>query len=692
MHPILPTKLRYTALPDADPEPRPERVGGFLGRVSEQVSWVDEPLLPNHGTFVWRPGFASLPVLQAPTLFGAVFNRPAMPVEPHIGLTLERLLAWENSGPPAEAEERHRAAARIRSVATVGSMGALKIAGFLDLGDFATVTTLPNGLHIGGSLRLAGCTLLRALPNELTVGGDLHLWYCKALAALPEELTVGGSLYMHDTAITRLPARLRVGVDLKIYGSPNPIVFPEAIIVGRDLDLQGCTGRITFAAGFTVGRDANMRGCRGLFELPARFTVRRDLNVRDCRGLSGVPADLSVGRDFDLRGCSGVRALPDEVLAWGPPAGQSWLSRFVCSRPRDIYLEDTGLSLASRSALEDMQPPPRGIHVHGGRAAAAVPPDFASVAEGVEFWWKAAPAWPATMSDLSTWGLSEAEARDLTVYLGRLRESADYRNALIRPVLAARVAPVLAALEADKELRAEALRLVYDEVTRCGDRAVLLLDQIELLILLKGLTHGEQAEEKLLELGLGLLKLEVVQRHAARAALKVDPQNPADAKPETMVESTEVYLAFQTRLRQRLNLPVSTHTMLYERTANVDAALFEAACADAMEVANNPAKVAAFLAAWEPWQVHQRRKTMASTPWASLPQHPLSDTVTHDAVCPISQEPYATLQKPVAVPTENTWLICDYDSFADWWIRHGTHPTLVSQDFALHRLRRPTGI
>lgn len=539
-------------------------------------------------------------------------------------LTREGLAAWETDAhiSDQERQERGLAAKRMRWSWVLGN---------LDLRGFTELTALPAGLAVRGDLDLFGCPGLTALPAGLTVGGYFRLGDCAALTALPAGLAVRGNLCIWDCrALTALPA------------------------------------------GLTVGRDLNIQDCQALATLPENLTVGCNLYLDGCTRLTTLPAGLTVGRNVRVHDCTGLTALPEEILTWGPCRDQGR------RRTRHIYLEGSGLGASIQARVEHMQPAPAGMQFHFSMPQE---PDagFTSLTEGVAFWGALAPALPPTIPDVSAWRLGAIEANDLKTFLGRLRQTADCRNAAVRPTLAARVVAMLVAMQ-DATVRGMALERIGEALVSCGDRVVLMLNQIELATRAHALTGRQASDAALRALGLALLKLEVVHRHAARATAQL-----------VMVDEIEVYLAFETRLRERLGLPVSTQTMLYEPCANVTEAMLDAADTEAMEKAAVPENLAAYLATWEPWQIQARRMAMAHAAWETLPQQHLDAAWLCDAQCCISLAPYASLQAPVALPSGRQWVICEYGAFADWWVRTGLHPTLANQVFALDTLRRPTG-
>lgn len=76
--------------------------------------------------------------------------------------------------------------------------------GDLDLSQSA-ITSLPAGLKVGGNLFLAGSSIT-SLPADLKVGGGLYLTDTP-ITSLPADLKVGGAIF--GSNIKKIPARLR---------------------------------------------------------------------------------------------------------------------------------------------------------------------------------------------------------------------------------------------------------------------------------------------------------------------------------------------------------------------------------------------------------------------------------------------------------------------------------------------------
>ncbi|CEH12291.1 hypothetical protein CBOM_00290 [Ceraceosorus bombacis] len=162
-------------------------------------------------------------------------------------------------------------------------------------------------------------------------------------------------------------------------------------------------------------------------------------------------------------------------------------------------------------------------------------------------------------------------------------------------------------MDRSPELRQKCCELISEALQSCGDRVILVMNQLELAVRVHEAEQGSMGAEALRELGLGMMKLDVVHEHARRTA-----------RTRTCVDEREVFLVYETRLRKSLRLPVSTQGMLYgDEVTEQD---LQRAASEAIAAASDPIRQAAFLASWAPWQAHERRLAVASVSYESLPE------------------------------------------------------------------------
>lgn len=174
-------------------------------------------------------------------------------------------------------------------------------------------------------------------------------------------------------------------------------------------------------------------------------------------------------------------------------------------------------------------------------------------------------AWP----DLA----SEPNSRGFFKIINDLTQSADYRaggSALEQ--LSDRVWRMIHAVDIDKNLRQDLFEMAIAPVN-CRDAGAQVFNQMGIKVLAAEArltsTSSEILEQKLVTLARGSARLEQVD-NIAQADIQSRGGNP---------DVVEVYLAYQTGLAQRLDLPWQSQNMLFRITAGVDEAKIDQAFA-----------------------------------------------------------------------------------------------------------------
>ncbi|WP_166225552.1 NEL-type E3 ubiquitin ligase domain-containing protein [Pseudomonas atagonensis] len=165
-------------------------------------------------------------------------------------------------------------------------------------------------------------------------------------------------------------------------------------------------------------------------------------------------------------------------------------------------------------------------------------------------------AWP----DLG----SEPNSRRFFQIIDGLRGSADYRNGGAgREQLGERVWRMIHAMDIDTGLREELFDMAVSPV-RCEDAGAQVFNQMGIKVLAAearlSSTSAEPLERKLASLAKGAARLDRVNE-IARADVMSRGGNP---------DVVEVYLAYQTGLSERLDLPWQSKNMRYRLTAGVE--------------------------------------------------------------------------------------------------------------------------
>jgi hypothetical protein len=582
----------------------------------------------------------------------------------------------------------------------------LSIPGDLIMRGWPALARLPRGLSIGGSLSLIDCPILTQIPEGISVAGNLNISNCNALAQLPKGLSIKGSLNLRGcTALIRLPDKLSIGDNLYVLGCTALAQLPESLSIKGSLDLWGCNALAQLPAGLSIRRNLNVWGCTALTQLPQDVSIRRNLTLRDCTALAGLPEELSISGQLDLGGCTALTQLPDDLSVAGHlklngctglaalPEGLvvegemnlsgctslSQLPEHVLQWPlqRDghphiIDISGSGIGEASLLGLQNTAG--AGVQLVCGVREVRSPanPQFASLSGAMAFWRPLASSRPQTaIPNGDPTPVLHADPRqlaDFLSFLDRLRGTADYQNGRSRPLLARRIVGLIDELAASESLAALCHERVGQALESCGDRVIWALNQLELTVRVHQAQQGSAPEQELRNLGRSLLRLQVVHQHAAEKVATLRSVDPI-----------EVYLAYETRLAQPLELPLSTREMLYERSSMITAVDLEAASLAAREADADPQQIEAYLATWEPWQALSRRQQAGACTWQGLPELPPGAQIDGDQVCVVTQETLADLQasgNDVAAVRDlsGRWRPYDFVSLLKWWSEQGTHP------------------
>jgi len=414
--------------------------------------------------------------------------------------------------------------------------------------------------------------------------------------------------------------------------------LPDGLRVGEHLFLDGCINLESLPLNINVVGDMKLRGCTGLRSLPDNFHVGEVLDLSDCTELTSLPDGLRIGKHLILAGCISLTSLPNWITTLGPCSNGSI---------REVVLTGTGLSDEIIERL--INTPAPGMQFHFGNIAAPVQRNFDSLNHALAFW-----GGIVQRRDLPELNLQENSLEDMIHFLERLINTAEYQNAQTRNPLAIRVLNMASFLSENEDMKAKALGLIHQGLESCDDRVIATLDDVELL----GKIHeaekespSQEAEEKLRQLGMAIYKLEEVRKYA-----RIHMENLQ------WVDEVEVQLAFQIGLTDPLSLPLSTKNMLFRRCASVSDREIEAV-GQRIEQECTRERVYQFLASWDPWARHNRRKAIPSYEDLLIDPVPLQRPVNCEIL-------YAEAPKPVRY-NQN---IFDYGALCKVYIEKGKNP------------------
>ncbi len=271
---------------------------------------------------------------------------------------------------------------------------------------------------------------------------------------------------------------------------------------------------------------------------------------------------------------------------------------------------------------------------------------------------------------------------DVSNFLVRLRETAEYTNERTRPTLASRVIKVFEVMSVNEEFRNLAWVIIANSLTSCSDNIILGLDNLETSMLVHQAEHSTDPENELRALGKRMLMLEKVEQKITEYLSERSDNH------HVQNEALEIALAFKTRLKERLNLPFSTTTMLFRGCAHVTDAQIDTAGA-LIESQTTDDDVNNYLSEWEPWKKYQRRQESERQNYENLALRE-DITVNDDWVCPLSEtdfRPERAATDAQLQPVIYSNIIYNYDDFRKVYINQGKDP-LTQANIIWSELRR----
>ncbi|WP_085684561.1 MULTISPECIES: NEL-type E3 ubiquitin ligase domain-containing protein [unclassified Pseudomonas] len=218
-----------------------------------------------------------------------------------------------------------------------------------------------------------------------------------------------------------------------------------------------------------------------------------------------------------------------------------------------------------------------------------------------------------------------------------LTRSADYQEGgTSRQILTRRVWDLIDAMDLDTELRKKLFRTA-EEPTTCADASSEVFNIMGVQALVSRAysysTSGSELEGRLVKLARAATRLERVNEIARADAL---------SRP-SREEEVEIYLAYQTRLNARLDLPWQSEQMLYEGVAGVTQASIDNACITILELETGDGLVNGMLE--QPFWEHYLRDTQAAAYKINDESYErqlsrLEQRHSPDAVLPLNDEEY----------------------------------------------------
>ncbi|MFK58262.1 E3 ubiquitin--protein ligase [Salmonella enterica] len=422
--------------------------------------------------------------------------------------------AWQRAAPKGEARGRAAVVQEMRDCLKNGNP-VLNVGG-------AGLTTLPDHLPPHITKLIIPCnnylTRLSRLPpglRELSVDGNL----LASLPALPpglQSLSVPGNQL---PSLPALPSGLR-----KLWASGNRLTSLSALPSGlRELIIS--SNRLT--------------------SLPALPSELRELSVshNQLPSLPELPSglqELSVSHNRLTR-------LPESIIS-------------LPSYAR-VNLDGNPLSERTLRTLRNLTSAPgySGPRIRFDMAGPSVPREARALHLAVADWLM--PAREGEPDPADRWHASgqEDNAAAFSLFLDRLRETENFeKDAGFR----AQISSWLALLAEDDVLRAKTFAMATEATSSCQDRVTLALHQMKNVQLVHNAEKGvyDNNLPGLVSTGREMFRMEMLERIALEKARTL-----------ALVDEIEVYLAYQNKLRESLELTSVTAEMRFFGVSGVTA-------------------------------------------------------------------------------------------------------------------------
>ncbi|WP_456709117.1 NEL-type E3 ubiquitin ligase domain-containing protein [Bradyrhizobium sp. USDA 4452] len=487
------------------------------------------------------------------------------------------LTDWSAEDGQGQHEDRQLAVSRMRAWRDTGDLNEP-----IDLSSLS-LTTLAASIPAGSRRLNVDNNQLHSLPE--TLPASLQRLYANnnRLTGLPELPRGLRRLYAISNGLSSLPEALppglrRLNVDNNRLSS-LPDCLPPTL---QELDVAG--NRLT-----------------RLPELPAGL---ERLNV-DYNQLTDLPEPLPPGLEWLSAGHNRLTSLPETF-----PAGLLWLA---ASNNQLTNVPATVLTQLSWNASVDLENNPLSDAVQAGLATAMHAGDYAgpqvffsntvgavqveprSLQEVVTHWLEGGPAATTAWQAFA----EEPGALDYARFLDRLRGTVNYGSDAFRHA----VAEDLRQAAIRPNLREQYFELASGASASCEDRVTLTWNGMQSARLNADVEDGAYDGRlgELLQHGRVMFRLEALDRIARET---VNSLRRAD--PDADVDEIEVYLAYQTQLRDALELRHIAPDMRFMSVSHVtgdDVARAETAVRN-----EESTEFPQFLATrWQPWESVLRR-------------------------------------------------------------------------------------
>ncbi|MDY7574689.1 NEL-type E3 ubiquitin ligase domain-containing protein [Actimicrobium sp. CCI2.3] len=384
------------------------------------------------------------------------------------------------------------------------------------------------------------------------------------------------------------------------------------------LDLRDCA-RLTVMpdmSGMTALTEVIIFNCANLATAPdfSGCQALSYLDIRDCNSLTSAPqvAGCAALNNLSIRGCYRVTVVPD-VTACNALTRLDLRDCPLTSLPENILTLSQNCHVAlTIDHLSD--------RVRNRLAAFMNSPGYAGPRIGFDMG-RRETTWLRPLSDeITTWmfetrrgdnasspinwdDLPEDHTQPFSIFLGRLRETQEYRSTQTRAQFQQRVCSLIDQVQDPEhaDLRALCFSQAGEAVNTCGDRVALAFMDMETACATRRAESDVKAGAYddnlpgLVELGRGMHRLQMLQTISREKVATLH-----------FVDEIEVHLGYLVHLSQEFALPVQMQSMLYPRCTCLSVTDIDAA-RQRLRSDENHNELVAYLSTWSPMDLFLKR-------------------------------------------------------------------------------------
>ncbi|EAM6796457.1 type III secretion system effector E3 ubiquitin transferase SspH1 [Salmonella enterica] len=374
-------------------------------------------------------------------------------------------------------------------------------------------------------------------------------------------LNVGAS------GLTTLPDRLPPHITTLVIPDNNLTSLPELPEGLRELEVSGNL-QLTSLPSLPQGLQKLWAYNNWLASLPTLPPGLGDLAVSNNQ-LTSLPEMPPALRELRVSGnnLTSLPALPSglqKLWAYNNRLTRLPQSLTGLSSAARVYLDGNPLSVRTLQALRDIIGH-SGIRIHFDMAGPSVPREARALHLAVADWLTSAREGEAAQADRwQAFGL-EDNAAAFSLVLDRLRETENFKK---DAGFKAQISSWLTQLAEDAALRAKTFAMATEATSTCEDRVTHALHQMNNVQLVHNAEKGEYDNnlQGLVSTGREMFRLATLEQIAREKAGTL-----------ALVDDVEVYLAFQNKLKESLELTSVTSEMRFFDVSGVTVSDLQAA-------------------------------------------------------------------------------------------------------------------